>query len=620
MKKMNVLLVMPKVPYAINDWNIPPVGILYVSSYMKKIGISVHCLNLCISDEEPCVAVERAIRENGIDIVATGDLVVNYEAVREIVDCAKNVSSSIITLIGGGLVTHSPEEAMQLIPNADYGVIGEGEITDSELVLALENGTDPAKVDGIIYRDDGKLVRSAPRAPIEDLDAIPWPDYEGFDYFEIARRYSQDGTLTAPLTTSRSCPFQCTFCSTSGGGKYRQRSLDAIFQELQYLVERFQVKEVFLNDELFAVNADRVREFCLRIAPTQVKWHVMLRIGKHIQPELLQLMRDSGCVGVCYGLESADDSILRSMKKTGVTQMEMLRVLEITKAAGLKVRGGFIFGDALETMETARYTMNWIEEHIELLENISISPIVLYPGSQLYENAVRSGKIPDTVQFIRYHCPLVNPSERMDDETYWELVNSQIPSFAARYRRKIVMRYREELREHVTPLKGKGRYRHEFCCRSCGKPVSEEIFPSGMFQHHTSCPHCGARYDLFPGIAMLQEHEDEISRCLQEKDCVIWGAGESAQDLYWNNAWFRSADGLLVDHNGYKQAHGFNGKPVLSPETLTGNTVDTILCCIGLVNYNSVQREITERAFHPRRVIWIYDLLLAEEECGLEKE
>lgn len=217
-QKKQVLLVMPAVPYTLYDWPIPPVGILYVSSYMKKMGISVHCLNLGICGENPMVEMRRVIQDKQIDIVATGDLVVNYDIVKEIVDCAKSISENIVTIIGGGLVTHSPEEAMQLIPNADYGVIGEGELTDSELVLALEEGQNLAHVKGIIYRNGSELSRTLPREPIEDLDALPWPDYEGFDYFEIVRRHLGDNNMTAPLTTSRSCPFQCTFCSTSGGG------------------------------------------------------------------------------------------------------------------------------------------------------------------------------------------------------------------------------------------------------------------------------------------------------------------------------------------------------------------------------------------------------------------
>ena len=393
-QRKQVLLVMPAVPYTLYDWPIPPVGILYVSSYMKKMGLSVHCLNLGVCSKDPMDALRQVIQDKQIDIVATGDLVVNYDIVKEIVDCAKAVSENIITIIGGGLVTHSPEEAMQLIPNADYGVIGEGELTDSELVLALEEQQNIEQVKGIIYRNGANLCRTLPREPIEDLDTLPWPDYEGFDYFEIVRRHLGDNNMTAPLTTSRSCPFQCTFCSTSGGGvlkKYRQRSLDSIFGELEYLVEHYHVKEILLNDELFAVNEERLHSFCQRIKPFDIKWYVYLRLGKHIQLELLQEMHEAGCVTVFYGLESANDIIFKKYEE-GYNTKRNASCVGNYKTSRFNSKRKFYFGDTQETLETAESTMSWVEEHIDLLETVTFNPISIYPGSELYQRAINSKK------------------------------------------------------------------------------------------------------------------------------------------------------------------------------------------------------------------------------------
>ena len=604
--RKEVLLVMPNVPCGYKEWPVPPIGILYVSSYMKKMGISVHCLNLCIC-EHPLQMLEQTIREQKIDIVATGDLVLNYQEVKDVVDCAKAVSSDIVTIIGGGLVTHSPEEAMKLIPNADYGVIGEGEETDSELVLALESGNDPAQVAGIIYRFGSTLCRTEPRPAIADLDTLPWPDYEGFNYFETARRYSSSEVVTAPLTTSRSCPFHCTFCSTSGGEKkYRQRSLDSVFEELQYLVDRFQVKELMLSDELFAVDEKRLLSFCERITPFQLKWYVCLRLGKHIQLKLLEAMHNAGCVTVCYGLESAHDTILSSMRKQ-TTQKEMLRVLKLSKEAGLGVRGNFIFGDTQETLETAEYTMSWVEEHIDLLENVSFAPISLYPGSELYNRAVQSGRIIDTVQFIRDHCPLLNPSERMDDEEYWLLVNEKLPSFAARYHKKITERNRKLLKEKVTIDKERGWYRHEFYCEQCGEKVAEQIRPVGMFQHHATCPCCEKQYDFWPGLAMLQQYEKELAERIQEIG-VIWGMGESAQDVYYNNTYFQEAtDLILIDGSEAKQRGGFHGKPVVSPQVLSRLQYKRVICFTSNANLFAIRKNLERSDI---KAVGLYEILL----------
>lgn len=617
-QRKETLLVMPVVPYTVTDWPVPPIGILYVSSYMKKMNLSVHCLNLSLCEEEPMATLEKVIREKHIDIVATGGLVLDYEAVKEIIDCAKAVSKDIITIVGGGLITHSPEEAMQLIPNVDYGVIGEGEITDSELVRALEEGRNPAQVDGIIYRvEGGELHRTSPRAPIEDLDTLPWPDYEGFNYFDLVRRHLGEDNMTTPLTTSRSCPFQCTFCSTSGSGvqkKYRQRSLDSIFEELQYLVERYHVKVIFLNDELFAVNEERLLAFCERIKPFHVKWYVFLRLGKHIQLDLLREMHDAGCVTVYYGLESANDTILKSMKK-GTTQAEMLRVLEITKEAGLSARGNFIFGDTQETLETAESTMDWVEGHVDLMEAVFFDPIRLYPGSELYERAVRSKKIPDPVEHIKNHCPLVNPSEQMDDATYQMLVYEKIPDFSARYHRKIMQIKAEKLNERIMPDRQKGRYRHEFCCEQCGHDVTEYIYPTaGMFVQRTACRFCGKQHNLFPGVLLLQQYEQIFSNILKENNCAIWGIGETAHDLYYNNVFFQEEqDIVLIDNNPVLQKTGFHGKAVVEAEALSASKYDIILCCTSIENYHAICKNIKKINEQSPKVIWLYSALLEEE-------
>lgn len=608
-QRKKVLLVMPNVSLDLYEWSLPPTGILYVSAYMKKQGISVHCLNLCMCDE-PIKTLEQTIRQEQIDIVATGALVQNYMDVKEIVDCAKMVSPHIITIIGGGLVTHSPEEAMQLIPNVDYGVIGEGEITDSELVLTLESGGDPAQVAGIIYRDGDILCRTEPREVIDDLDALPWPDYEGFHYFEVVKRFAPNGIISAALTPSRGCPFQCTFCSGSGAGKkYRQRSLNSVFAELEYLVDRYHVKEVFLNDELFAVDEARLHEFCQRITPLHLRWYVFLRLGKHIQIETLREMRDAGCKTILYGLESASDTILKSMKK-GTTEQEMLRVLKITKEAGLEARGNFIFGDTMETLETAEYTMNWVENHTDLINDISMFPITLYPGSELYLRAVRSGKISDPVQHIRDGCPLVNSSEKMDDETYQILVGKKMPSLAARLRRKIVLQSKERLKENIIPKPEDGYYIYTICCQHCGKRIEEYLKPQSLNQYNMVCPHCGHRHALHPGIVMLQQYEAEVFDRISKNGCAMWALGPFAHDIYHNIARFRDAEGLvLMDDSRSVQKIGFYGKKVISPERLQEFGVNKVICCAGTLVLLAIKRRLEGTGV---RAIGYYEILLED--------
>lgn len=123
---MNVLLVMPKTGYLWDEWATPPIGIAYVSSYLKKHGVQVYTVNMNLEDDDIETVLKKQIQENHIDILGTGELVVNYEKLQEIAYFARKIKPDLKIWVGGGLVTNSPIEAMNLIPEADYGMVGEG--------------------------------------------------------------------------------------------------------------------------------------------------------------------------------------------------------------------------------------------------------------------------------------------------------------------------------------------------------------------------------------------------------------------------------------------------------------------------------------------------------------
>jgi len=155
---MNILLCMPKANYNWNEWPVLPAGIAYVSSSLKAVGYNVYTLNFITEKRTVQEAVSQMIVDHDISIIGCGDLVVNYLGIKSILDAAKEIEPEIITFMGGGFVTFSPIEAMTLIPSADYGIIGEGEITANELMYAIMNMGDISKVDGIIYRSENGII------------------------------------------------------------------------------------------------------------------------------------------------------------------------------------------------------------------------------------------------------------------------------------------------------------------------------------------------------------------------------------------------------------------------------------------------------------------------------
>lgn len=417
----NVLLVIPRYrTYGCEGRYVMPMGVLYVSAFLKRSGTArVVTLNLNHHEGEERDILSRVIADENIDIIGVGGLSGEYQDLARMARLAREIKPDIKVIMGGGIMTADPETVMQAIPEVDYGMIGEGENTIVELVTALTDGSDLATVDGLIYRNpDGSLHTTPRRAEIMDLDSLPFPDYEGFNYGEYLRdnpdlsdegkRYSQVSVIGG-----RSCKFNCTFCFHPSGSKYRQRSLDSIFAEIDWLVSRYDISYIALREELFATDNDRVAEFCRRIAPYDFDWSIQLRID-NVNQELVDLLRDTRCRYIFVGVESAVDEVLKSMRK-GITVERIEKALSMLHEAGLNSRSGVIMGDTVETVETARKTIDWFKRNYDRYR-MFIDMIIAFPGSTVYNRACRDGVIPDKVQFLRDGCPIVNLTKMSNEE------------------------------------------------------------------------------------------------------------------------------------------------------------------------------------------------------------
>lgn len=256
--KLNFLLVMPRIVNKVGDGYSFPLGLPYVSASLKKAGFQIYTFNLNHHAGEVEDLMREQIREHEIDVVMTGGLSFQYYPIKQLVDAVKSVDADIPVFVGGGLITGDPEAAMKALEVCTAGIIGEGEITDVELCRALEEGRPLEEVDGlIIQKADGTYFTTPERKEIENIDEIPWPDYDGFEleksFNETPGVSGMNSTRTIFMLGSRSCPYQCSFCFHTVGRKYRQRSLDNFFEELDYNVKKYHINYVCVADELFLI-------------------------------------------------------------------------------------------------------------------------------------------------------------------------------------------------------------------------------------------------------------------------------------------------------------------------------------------------------------------------------
>lgn len=419
-KRLNVLYVIPKYrTYGMEGHYVMPMGILYVSAYVKRSGIAnVYTLNLNHMEGEEYDILQYHITRNSIDFVGIGGLSGEYLDIARIVSFVRKIDSNVVIQVGGGIMTADPEVAMQAMPDVDYGIVGEGEQTSVELIRAIAVKHDVASVDGIIYREAGGLKKTKRRVEIDNLDTLPFPDYEGFNYAEYLRLnpdLSDDGKRYSQVSVigGRSCKYNCTFCFHPSGSKYRQRSLDSIFNEIDYLVKNYDISYIALREELFATDNERVRQFCERVKSYDFDWSIQLRIDS-INQELVDLLKETRCRYLFVGVESADDRVLKSMRK-GITLEQIENALGMLRDAGLNSRSGVIFGDTVETFESAMFTLDWFKKNYTR-NRMFVDMVIAFPGSVLYKRACESGVIPDPVEFLKDGCPIVNVSQMKDAE------------------------------------------------------------------------------------------------------------------------------------------------------------------------------------------------------------
>jgi len=425
---MNYLIVAPKYEFTVGLFYAFPIGLASIASVLKKNGDNVECLNTNHYYETMATLLTKIIIEKNIDIVCSGGISPLFYKLKEIFLISKQVKPNIITIAGGGIITSEPKIIMEMMPEIDIGVIGEGEETIVEISTSLKFGYPLSKINGIIYRKNKSIIeKTHERKPIKDIDSLPYPDYNAFELGKyLDMQFQNDIQINnfhenprfVPIIASRSCPYRCTFCFHPLGNKYRQNSLDYIFVLIEHLINKYNINGIALYDELFLTrnNKDKFIDFCYRIKKYNLQWNAQLRVDS-VNEHVLNLARESGCTYISYGLESASDKILKSMKKI-ITVKQIEKALQLTYYYGLGIRGNFIFGDEEESLETAFETLNWWAKNKRY--QISLSFIQAYPGTPLYLNAVKKGIIQNKKDYMRVICPIINLTKMKDKD--WEYI------------------------------------------------------------------------------------------------------------------------------------------------------------------------------------------------------
>ena len=425
-RRLNYLFVMPPIVKRPNIMYPFPIGLCLVCSALKASGRNVMTLNMNFYNNQ-FQALKDSIVNNDIDVVLVGGLTAQFQILYDLLRTVKSIKRDIITLVGGGIISSEPEAAMEALEYADYGMIGEGEITVNELAYTLETCGDLSNVSGIVYKSYDRYTITSKREDILNLDIIPFPDYEGFGLSQVLSLSQNtvfsvqhiEDTRAVSVAIGRSCPYNCTFCFHPSGSKYRRRSFENIVKEIDWLQANYDLDTVFFIDEMFIYSQQFVASLAYELKRRGLRYIVSAHVNA-MTPELVKVLADTGCMSITYGIESGDNYILKSMGKH-TTVEKITEVLNWSKEAGLPVKGNVILGDINETPESIENSANWWKT-VCFDHDIRMGLIMTYPGTELYRSALRRGIIEDKIDFIKSGDAIINVTG-MDYELYHEMIN-----------------------------------------------------------------------------------------------------------------------------------------------------------------------------------------------------
>ncbi len=402
-----------------------PQGLAYIAAVVQKEGHEVE-----IYSQDKYHYPESHLREyldkEKFDVIGVSVIAgyYQYRKLLKISDAINQSRNRPFYILGGHGPSPEPEYFLRKT-QADAIVKGEGEETIIELLSTICGISTLKSVKGIAYRDGDDVVINEDRPLIEDINIIPFPEYDLFpiEYYRLLRmRHIRSSDFVMPVLSGRGCLFKCSFCYRMDEG-FRVRSNASIIEEVTLLKKKYGITGVMFSDELLMSSVARTRRLCEDFikAEIDIKWECNGRLN-YAKPELLKVMRKAGCVYISYGIEAMDDEVLKKMNKA-LTVKQIVSGIEATLEAGISPGFNMLFNSVGDNKETLERAVEFLLKYDDGSQLRTIRPVTPYPGSPLYYYAIEKGLLNDCEDFyenkhINSDLLAVNFTEMNDDDVH----------------------------------------------------------------------------------------------------------------------------------------------------------------------------------------------------------
>lgn len=403
----------------------PPLGLLYLASYLKKQHPACH-LKIIDSPTENLnyQQLKEKIKEFNPEIIGLTAMSFTIISALKTAKIVKSLNPQTKIILGGPHVHIYGKETLAL-GNLDFIILGEGEKTFSKLIEHINNGEEEfKKMPGLIFYDrQGNLIHTGPPQFIENLDELPFPARELIDnkkYFSVLGT----NNLVTTMITSRGCPYHCLFCDRPHlGKKFRARSPENVVEEIEKCLKEYKIKEFLIYDDTFTIDRERVINICREIIKRKLDiiWDIRARVDT-VDEEILLLLKEAGCQRIHYGIESGSQKILDLLRKE-ITLEQVEKAFKLTKKIGIQTLGYFMIGNPTETKEDILKTIKFAKKLNPDYVHITIT--MPFPATDLYFLALKEKIIPKDVwlEFAKNPSPKFIPPIWEENLTRQDLYN-----------------------------------------------------------------------------------------------------------------------------------------------------------------------------------------------------
>lgn len=385
-----------------------PLGLAYISAVLEEAGYRPVILDAAIEGKIKKFkkdifrfgltldSIKKKIVELNPDVVGISCFTLDrLPYVIKISKITKRINKNIKVVVGGTITSPIPERILKH-DSVDFVILGEGEYTFLKIIEKIEKNCDDfSKIDGLAYKENGKIKINPKKMYIKNLDKLPLPARHLFPlekYFHYQMKFHGHKKLS--ILTSRGCPNNCSFCYVPVSSRriYRKRSPKNVVDEIEYLIKKYDVKQISIVDDNFSFDLIRAKKIFREIIKRKLKFFFDIQSEiMSFDQSLLKLMKKAGLRQIYLPIESGDKFVLKKIMNKKMDLVKVRKIAKICNKLGLYIIANIVLGMPGETKKSIVNTMKFV---LSLpIHSLSINFATPFPGTDLYQLCEKKGYI-----------------------------------------------------------------------------------------------------------------------------------------------------------------------------------------------------------------------------------